>query len=402
MSGQLRQVNALLESVLGYRSSKTIYWSGISDDSRAVKPGDAFVALPSASNGTNGDQYIASAIERGAKFIIKDAPGCEVEQQFIATPDGEVCCLAVNDLRAVHGELIARFYGYPSAQMTMIGVTGTNGKTSVINLIGSSLAHLRVKCGLIGTLGWGIYDKSFETTSHTTPKAVHLQSILHDLVKDDAQVCAMEVSSHAIDQSRIGGVKFDVAILTNTSQDHLDYHGTMTAYRNCKAQLFSQSDIRHMVINLDDELGESLYLRGHAKATIAAFSFKTMGARHDVAYCKVIEQTLDGQKIQMVYAGQTLILKSTLTGQYNAENLVCAFLTLRMMGYGFTQIIASLEEVKQIPGRFEVMRQDLMPTVIVDYAHTPDALRNVLITLGAFCEGKIWVVFGCGGNGCNC
>tara|TARA_Y200000002_G_scaffold279314_1_gene233409 strand:+ start:35 stop:1549 length:1515 start_codon:yes stop_codon:yes gene_type:complete len=397
MTGVRKQVNGLVEKVLDIKLSQPVYWTDIKDDSRQISPGDAFVALPSYS-GKDGDIYIEKAIENGAAFILRDAYNEELSCEEIAAAGKHIPCLTIPNLREKHGEIISHFLGLPSAQVTVIGVTGTNGKTSVVNLISSSLDILRVKCGMIGTLGFGSNPKNLEKISYTTPCAVELHGIINKLVKNESQVCAMEVSSHAIDQGRISGVYFDIGVLTNTSHDHLDYHGTMAEYRSCKEKLFYETPLQHIVINLDDELGERIFLKGHPTATIIAFTFKVHGKRKDVAYCSVTDQSLSGQTISIFYSGQNLKIKSQLTGQYNAENIVTAFLTLNAMGYSPSKIVTVLEQVTHIPGRFEVIHSENGPTVIVDYAHTPDALKNVLMTLQQVTESKIWCVFGCGGD----
>ncbi len=393
----IKQVNALLERLLGVSLKQPVYWKNIKDDSRKVEKDDVFLALPSYS-GKDGDYYIDKAVASGASFVIRDSYNDQVSCQKIHVANTQVECLNVPNLKKRHGDIISHFYGIPSSQITMVGVTGTNGKTSVVNLIAAGLEALSVKCGTIGTLGYGLRSKSLEKQPHTTPCSLTLQGIISRLVHDEAQVCAMEVSSHAIDQERVGGVHFDIGVLTNISHDHLDYHGSLAAYKKCKERLFYESPLQNIILNLDDELGERVFLKGHPVAKINAFTFKAHGKRQDVAYCTVTDQTLSGQVISIYFESEHHQLRSQLTGQYNAENLMSAFLTLHAMGYSSDKIVCALEQVSHIPGRFEVIHSKKGPTVIVDYAHTPDALKNVLITLQQVTQSKIWCVFGCGGD----
>jgi UDP-N-acetylmuramoyl-L-alanyl-D-glutamate--2,6-diaminopimelate ligase len=393
----VRQVNQIVENLIGVKTDGPIYWRDIKDDSRQVVPGDVFIALPSYS-GKDGDYYIDQAVRQGANFIIRQSDVNYSYLKSIKIDDKEVACLNIADLKDIHGSLISHFYGLPSAQMTMIGVTGTNGKTSVVNLIAASLEGLNIKCGVIGTLGHGLSHKLLEKQNQTTPCALQLQKILANIAKEDAQVCAMEVSSHGIDQMRVGGICFDIAILTNISHDHLDYHGTMEAYMDCKERLFYDFNPVHIIVNLDDPLGERIFLRGGQGSNLMAYTFKAQGKRNDVAYCRVLEKSLLGQTVEVKYQGKVLQINSRLTGSYNAQNIMSAFLALCMMGYEPFKAIEALQQVTHIPGRFEVIASEIGPTVIVDYAHTPDALKNVLMTLQEVTSSKIWCVFGCGGD----
>ena len=393
----VRQVNQIVEDLTGVKTEQPIYWQDIKDDSRSILPGDVFIALPSYT-GKDGDYYIDQAVQKGASYVIRQSDVEYSYFQMITINEQQIPCLNIADLKDIHGSLIAHFYGLPSAQMTMIGVTGTNGKTSVVNLIAASLEGLNVKCGVIGTLGHGLSHRLLEKQNQTTPCALELQKILANIVKEDAQACAMEVSSHGIDQMRIGGVCFDIAILTNISHDHLDYHGTLENYMDCKERLFYDFNPAHMIVNLDDPLGERIFLRGSEGAKLVAYTFKAQGMRNDVAYCRVLEQSLLGQSIEIKYKKEILQINSRLTGSYNAQNLMSAFIALCMMGYEPYKAIDALEQVSHIPGRFEVLTSEVGPTVIVDYAHTPDALKNVLITLQEVTSNKIWCVFGCGGD----
>ena len=392
-----KKVNQILESLTGIKFNDPIYWKDIKDDSRLVATGDVFLALPSYT-GKDGDYFIDHAVQQGASYVIRQSDTEYSYFQMIMINDQQIPCLNVADLKDIHGALIAHFYGLPSAQMTMIGVTGTNGKTSVVNLIAASLEALNIKCGVIGTLGHGLSHRLLEKQNHTTPNALELQKILANIVKQDAQACAMEVSSHGIDQMRIGGVCYDIAILTNISHDHVDYHDTLENYMDCKERLFYDFKPAHMIVNLDDPLGERIFLRGCQGGQLMAYTFKVQGRRKDVAYCRVIQQSLSGQSIEVKYQNEILQINSRLTGAYNAQNLMSAFIALCMMGYEPFKAIEALEQVPHIPGRFEIIDSKMGPTVIVDYAHTPDALKNVLTTLQEVTTNKIWCVFGCGGD----
>lgn len=359
---------------------------GLTLDSRQVRPGDVFLALEGTQ--THGQRFIDSAIQQGALAVLKDAPTVTVETLANGVP-----CIAVPHLSAQIGFLAARFYGHPSRDLHIVGVTGTNGKTSISHFI-AQILHTQSPCGLIGTLGYGLYGQ-LQTASHTTPDAIRLQTLFAQFREQNVRQVAMEVSSHALVQGRINGIEFDCAVFTNLTHDHLDYHQTMEAYGAAKKLLFQVPGLKTAVINVDDDFGKQILAT--LPSTVKPLTYSLTQPTVDV-YAQIRGMTVNGCILQIKSAWGQADCQSPLLGEFNISNELAALTALLDYGLPFSQVIELLTTLCPVRGRMERFGHAKSPTVVVDYAHTPDALQKVLIALRNHCTGQLWCVFGCGGN----
>jgi UDP-N-acetylmuramoyl-L-alanyl-D-glutamate--2,6-diaminopimelate ligase len=361
--------------------------SGLSQDSRMLHPGDAFVAL--AGFGHHGLAFAAQARERGAAAILFEPPA----PADLAVPADAI---AVPGLRARLGALADAFHGQPSQAMTVVGVTGTNGKTSTVQLLAQAWHRLGLRSATLGTLGVGLYGQ-LEPTGFTTPQVSQVHAMLAGLRARGAQAVAMEVSSHALDQGRVDGVHFDVAVFTNLTRDHLDYHHTMQAYGAAKARLFAMPGLKAAVVNLDDAFGRELAAGLRERLPVVGVS-AAGAAGADVAASAL---ALDNRGIafELSIAGQRQRVRSPLLGHFNVDNLLAVAGVLHALAVPAAQIAALLPQLQPIRGRMNRLGgEDGLPLVVVDYAHTPDALAQALQGLRAHAAGRLLCVFGCGGE----
>ncbi len=365
--------------------------AGIELDSRRVSPGDLFLAC--SGRGVHGLAHLDQAVSRGAAAIAwEPVPGC-------AEPDAVVPHVAVPNLSQRAGEIAARFYGQPSARMFCVGVTGTDGKTSTSYLIAQALDRLSVPCAYIGTIGLGRVG-ALRSATHTTPDAVSLQRNVAGLRAEGAQALAMEVSSHALDQARIAGMHFDVAVLTNITRDHLDYHGTVEHYAAAKRRLFERAELSSVVLNRDDEHGAQWAATQRGKALVIVYGLdgETPPAS-DYVIGRDLQLTSDGIALTLDTSWGGAQLRSRLLGRFNAYNLMAAAAVLLARGQAVDAVVAALAQSQTVPGRIEGYRgAKAASLVVVDYAHTPDALRQILSAVRAHAPGRVICVFGCGGD----
>jgi len=363
-------------------------------DSRAVRAGDTFVACPGESR--DGRDYIAQAIANGAASVLWEADG------YAWSPRWRVPNLGVAHLRRQAGVIASEVYGKPSAKLWAIGVTGTNGKTSCSQWIAQSLTRAKRKCAVIGTLGSG-FPGRLDIHANTTPDAVTLQARMRAMVRAGARAVCMEASSHGLDQDRLSGVEFDVALLTNLTRDHLDYHGTMRRYQSAKTRLFRWPTLEHAVLNLDDAFGRELaqcWKHKRAKPLGYGFQARTARAALPCVQGRNLRLGLDGVSFDIASPWGRATLQSPLIGGFNAANLLGSLATLLVSDVGLEQSVVALEKVLPVPGRTERYGGGRAPLVIVDYAHTPDALEKVLLCLRAAAgrQSQLFCVFGCGGE----
>ncbi|AHL76679.1 UDP-N-acetylmuramoylalanyl-D-glutamate--2,6-diaminopimelate ligase [Stutzerimonas stutzeri] len=354
-------------------------------DSRKVRPGDLFLAVPGHQQ--DGRVHIADAISRGAAAIAYEAEGA-AEMSTASAVLVPVRCLA-EQLSAIAG----RFYGEPSRSLHLAGVTGTNGKTSVTYLIAQALDRLGERCGIIGTLGTGFHGELI-LGQHTTPDAIGVQANLANLRKQGARAVAMEVSSHGLAQGRVAALAFDVAVFTNLSRDHLDYHGSMEAYAAVKAQLFKMPGLSCRVINLDDSVGRALAAE-RAESRLITYSLDDASA---YLYCPEAQLDDNGIHARLVTPQGERSLRSPLLGRFNVSNLLAAVGALLGMNYPLDEILAVLPDIQGPAGRMQCLGGGDRPLVVVDYAHTPDALEKVLDALRPHTRGNLLCLFGCGGD----
>jgi UDP-N-acetylmuramoyl-L-alanyl-D-glutamate--2,6-diaminopimelate ligase len=365
-------------------------------DSRKVKPGDVFLALPGAA--VDGRGFIDVAVRQGAAAVIVEANGWKRKNAAVPV-------LPVPHLRSLLGSLAASFYGQPSTSLLSVGVTGTNGKTSCSQWIAQLLTRAGRRCAVIGTIGIGFPDEPFTDSPLTTPDPVSLQREVRRLLDAGAQALAMEVSSIGLDQGRVTGMKFDVALYTNLTRDHLDYHGTMERYEAAKALLFDWPTLSHAVINVDDAAAVRLIPRLLERG-VRTIGFSATGAAGDrrLAHMLTAENilpTADGLGFLAKLDGRGVAVDVPVVGHYNISNLLGVVGVALACGVNFAAAVAALPHLAPPLGRMQrVVRPDA-PLAVVDYAHTPDALAQALLALRPLAEsrrGKIWVVFGAGGD----
>ncbi len=368
-------------------------------DSRAVQAGDTFVAYP--GEGNDGRRYIAQAIAVGANAVIWEA------QDFTWQPEWTVPNLPVAGLRQQVGYIADGIYGQPSSKLWTVGVTGTNGKTSISQWLARSFSALGSKSLVIGTLGNGFPD-ALQASVNTTPDVLHLHALLADGIRHGAQAAVMEVSSHALTQGRVNGMQFDVALFTNLTRDHLDYHGDMQHYAAAKRKLFDWSGLKFAVVNLDDAFGGELAasLRDGA-AEVVGFGLSDealqragrLGIR--MVHGKVVRADMHGMSLALRSSWGAADMNSRLIGNFNASNLLGALAVLLASEVEIEDAVRELGLQKAVAGRMQTLGGKDVPTVVVDYAHTPNALENVLQTLRKATQpagGRVICVFGCGGD----
>ena len=360
-------------------------------DSRRIHPGDGFIAWPGAA--TDGRRHVASALALGAVACLVEKAGAE---EFAFDADAVA---GYANLKAATGPIAAAYYDHPTAQLQVLAVTGTNGKTSTAWWLAQALSNLHpaIPCALVGTLGVG-RPPDVEFTGLTTPDPVLLQREFRRFVDDGVQACAIEASSVGIAERRLDGTRIRVAIFTNFSQDHLDYHGSMESYWEAKAQLFRWSGLQSAVINLDDDQG--LVLAGALQA--GPLDVWTVSCRQSARLQALeIGYGPQGLRFAVVEGGERHLLETQLIGQYNVSNLLGVIGAMRALGVALADAVAACANLLPVPGRMERLQQPGQPLVAVDYAHTPDALDKALLALQPLAAqrgGQLWCVFGCGGD----
>lgn len=362
---------------------------GLAYDSRAVKPRDLFFALPGAK--TDGHDFISQAMARGA--------AASIVERKVSLPEAATW-VRVASVRRVMGLCAAKFFAYPSRQMVLVGVTGTNGKTTTTYLLESIFSAAGLVTGVIGTINYRYRDRLLPA-HHTTPESVELQAILAEMAASAVQGVAMEVSSHALELERVRGMEFDVALFTNLSRDHLDFHVDMERYFAAKTKLFtdyltaSPKKKKFAVIHGEDPRGKEL-LRRSRQAGIEVLSYGK-GRQWDV-YPMEAQDGLEGLKGKIRLKDQTMAFSSHLIGSANLENILGAAAVGLVLGLSPEVIAKGLGQLKAVPGRLEKIGNDLGISVLIDYAHTPDALERMLGALRPLTAGRLIALFGCGGD----
>lgn len=358
--------------------------TGIGLDNRNIQPGDVFVAVKGQSG--HGLDYARAAVAAGAVAVIHDG--------LQDVPALDVPVVKVAGLGDKLGELASRFFSAPSEQMLIAGVTGTNGKTSVAHFLAQSWQRVYGNAGMVGTLGYGSLD-DLQSAERTTPDAFRLQQVLAGCVKAGIEHLAMEVSSHALQQHRCQTIQFDAAIFTNLSRDHLDYHTDMASYAAAKRLLFTEHAPSFAIINHDDEYGRKWF--GELNGGMQMLSFGLREGAELRAEIRSID--IDGMNIRITGPWGTEDVHTCLLGEFNASNLLAAAGTLVLLGMPWHSALHQVESMQPVPGRMMRLGGNLgQPVVVVDYAHTPDALESALHAVRAHLNGRLLCVFGCGGN----
>jgi UDP-N-acetylmuramoyl-L-alanyl-D-glutamate--2,6-diaminopimelate ligase len=357
----------------------------ITSDSRKVQAGSLFLAYP--GNESDGRNYIAEAIKKGASAVIWDS------EDFEWNADWDIENKHIKQLRLQAGNIASQFYDEPSTKLWMIGVTGTNGKTSITQWLSQCFNHLGNKTAVIGTLGNGLPNQLSPSTN-TTPDAVLLQELLADYVKQDVKTVAMEVSSHGLHQGRVRGVHFDVAVLSNLTRDHLDYHGTLQDYAAAKRRLFIENDLKVAVLNSDDDFGKEL--------EVALKATGTSVLSYGIESGDVKATELHFENTHFAFYANTPFgnapVKANLIGRFNVYNVLAVLATLLASKVSLDDAVEAITHIQSASGRMQQLGGSNLPLVVVDYAHTPDALEKVLTALKAQAKAKVICVFGCGGN----
>ena len=362
------------------RGDLSISIRSIQFDSRKVETGDLFIAVKGTH--VDGHQFIAKAIEMGAVAVV-----CE---EVPANLPKEIVFARINDSQKTFGKIAAAFYGNPSANLKVVGITGTNGKTTIATLLYNTFTLLGYKVGLISTIKYYVGDVEFPAT-HTTPDALQIQELMARMVEAGCEYCFMEVSSHAIDQDRISGIQFDGGVFTNLSHDHLDYHKTFAEYLKAKKKFFDQlPQDAFALTNSDDKNG--MVMIQNTKALIQTFSLRSLADFH----CKVLEKHFDGMLLSI--DGQEVW--THFTGVFNASNLMAVMGASVLLGVSHDDILRILSELHPVSGRFEIIRSPEGKYAVVDYAHTPDAIQNVLSGITDIRTGneQVITVVGAGGD----
>ena len=360
--------------------------TGLQLDSRKVCGGDLFLALPGDVH--DGRQFIEQAVANGAAAVLAEAPVAGFVDEL------PVPLVEIPELRLEAGALAARFFGFPSRDLHTVGVTGTNGKTTTSRLVAQLGRSLGKTCGVIGTLG-ATLDESVSESANTTPDAVSLQRQLADWRDQGVTTISMEVSSHALVQGRVSGVEFETAIYTNLSHDHLDYHGSMDEYGRAKLQLFASEGLRHAVVNIDDEYARQVLATIGEGVRVLTYSASGAEADIRVLETRFHEAGVDGELVTPWGTGR---FTSPLPGEFNLANLAAAVTAVVLSGEDLASVLQVVSGLQPVPGRMQAIPNDQGLQVIIDYAHTPDALEQVLTSLKAHVSGDLIVVFGCGGD----
>ena len=359
-------------------------------DSRYTKPGDVFVALKGKQ--VDGRNYISQAIENGAIAVISEAGKLPVGA-------GDTPVVTASDIGHFLGELASSVYGHPSQKMWMAGVTGTNGKTSVSQWIAQALEALSESCGVVGTLGNG-FPGRLADSANTTPDAIALQAVLAGLVSDGATACAMEVSSIGLDQHRVAGVNFNVAILTNLSRDHLDYHSDMPTYAKAKEALFQMPELAAAVLNVDDYFGRELAAKLNGRLRTVGYTLAESSVDNFCCDQLLVAKNLNFRAAGLEFDLNGQHISAPVVGRFNVANLLAVIGALLLRGHKLPAIAGALAIIEAPPGRMQSIGGTGEPLVVIDYAHTPDALEKALSVLRETADsraGKLICVFGCGG-----
>ena len=385
MSAAMR-VDDLLAGYADVGAFAGVVVRGLSLDSRSIVEGDAFVALQGSRE--HGIEFAASALERGARIVLAESTPSVAQ----AGPVDEV--LWIDSLRDKLGAIAARFFMDPSRSLRVTGVTGTNGKTSVVQLLAQALEGLGRRSATIGTLGAGL-SGDIDAGERTTPDAISQQRLLAQFVERGALDVAMEVSSHALDQGRVNGIHFRLAVFTNLTRDHLDYHGDMAAYGAAKQRLFQMPGLAAAVINVDDPFAAQLIAGLPAGLTLLRYATDSDA---DVRASE-IELHANGLRFLLQTPWGEQRIESSLLGRFNVSNLLAVAASLGALGHDFASICASLVALQPVAGRMSRLGGEAgQPLVVIDYAHTPDALEQSLASLRGHCAGTLICVFGCGGE----
>ena len=362
-------------------------FDNLSLNSKQISKNTVFIAYP--GNKHDGREFIQEAIENGAAGIIFES------KNFKKNLNLSIPNISISDLRNKLAAISSQFYEYPSKKISIIGITGTNGKTTSAYWLSQCLNHLKIKTAFIGTLGYGDLKK-LKKSQNTTPSAIDLQRSIKEIYKKKYKYVAMEVSSHGIKEQRINNIEFKQRLFTNLSRDHLDYHKTMSEYAEVKKKFMLSEKNGNIIVNIDDKVGQSIFnnsvLPDNKKVSFSIYKKSKIQATN-------ISQKHNNLNFDLNYYGKSFPVRLKLIGIFNIYNVLGVIGCLSTMGFEVNQIINSLKKIKQVPGRTEFIKKSKdLPSVMIDYAHTADALENILKSIKNNSFKKIILVFGCGGD----
>ncbi|MEO6351547.1 MAG: UDP-N-acetylmuramoyl-L-alanyl-D-glutamate--2,6-diaminopimelate ligase [Oxalobacteraceae bacterium] len=396
----MQNAKLLISETLAWLRQQVTPVAQLHSDSRFIAKGDVFFAYP--GDAADGRQFIGQAIQMGASAVVHESIA------WNWNPEWAIPHLGVADLKKNAGEIAAAYYKQPDAAMFTVAVTGTNGKTSCAQWLANILSRLGEPAAVIGTLGVGIYQRgkcdTADMTGYTTPDAVMLQRRLAQLRDAGAQSLAIEASSIGLEQGRLNGMHFDAAIFTNLTRDHIDYHGDMAAYESAKAALFDWPGLQHAIVNLDDLMGLRLAQRLQGRALESLIGYTVSGAALEGV------STLSAFNIRTSHAGTVFqvessfgsgLIKTQMVGLFNVSNILGVLGALLAKGATWRTAVQTIEMLTAVPGRMQQLGGNEAPLIIIDYAHTPDALEKTLLTLRQVAQqrhGQLWCLFGCGGD----
>lgn len=370
--------------------------TGISSDSRDVQEGNVFLSL--AKNNEHRENNLEQALTSDIAVVLFDSQQGLTEQENELLRYAKVIVCPVKELSDKVGEIAARFYGHPSLALTVIAITGTNGKTSVSQFIAQALESLGYACGVIGTLGVGRID-NLNNTGMTTPDPISVQKTLADFCEQGIKYAVVESSSHALAQGRLNSVTVDVAVLTNLSRDHLDYHGNMENYSAAKKQLFDFESIKTAVINSADDFGKRLISELEDRKNVNVLTYSSSETSQAKFQAENIEMIRTGINFDVRSSFGLTQLKSTLLGQFNVDNLLAALASLTVTEIDFERLLSAINQCHAVDGRMQTYDSEHYALIVVDFAHTPDALTQALTSIREHISGgDVWCVFGCGGD----
>ncbi len=381
----------LLDDIAEFQDGSMI--EGLSTDSRMTGPGDLFIAYRGVH--VDGRRFIGDAINAGVAAVLAET------DERMNQSDYSIPIIQVKNLREHIGVIADRFYQHPSQKMTMVGVTGTNGKSSVTYLVSKALALSGRRSASIGTLGYGV-NGELQAGAHTTPDPIALQKTLAAWC-NEVDCTVMEVSSHALDQRRVNGIDFDLAVFTNLSRDHMDYHKNLSSYAASKSRLFEFASLQQAVINLDDEFGHTLLGKLGNKVNVLGYTLNKEVYAQNKNHLNIVFARIESMRnlttvvnIESPWGRDHLHTK--LVGKFNIENLLASLSCLCLQGLSLNKAVHMLHEISSVPGRMEQYKKENHALLVVDYAHTPDALEKAQKSLKRGCKGKLITIFGCGGD----
>lgn len=360
-------------------------------DSRKVQAGDCFVAIN--GHALDGRRFISTALTRGATAVLKEAD-TEAEHGHIDYIE-QIPVISFFELSQALSALADDFYQSPSQHLKLIGVTGTNGKSTITQIIANWVTLLAGKAGVMGTIGNGLFAQ-LTPAENTTGSALDVQAEIARQLQQGAELCAMEVSSHGLIQGRVNALDFDVALFTNLTRDHLDYHGDMAAYADAKKILF-QTAVKHKIFNVDDAYGKA-WAQQWPDAIQFSVQQDLSAHRGAFLYCHDLTFNNGGFSCELHTSWGEGKLHCGLIGEFNASNVVAACASLLALGYDFDALLQVAPQLTAVCGRMELFKRVGQAACVVDYAHTPDALEKALQALRVHCEGKLWCIYGCGGD----